>query len=323
LDPDRPELEQLKVELAQNPADLRTGFGLLQRVVQQAAALALHDGAGDEWKWWTRALDRNCRDHLGDLLFLAPWLTMAPQTAGRFSAALAQLDQVPTLRQVSELEQSLCPLLESALKQPTLEPASSHKPEEGAWLASWLSCLHEASTRARQRLLVLAALVRQSGEMAEMNFRFLFDPARELFSIGFNATENRLDASFYDLLASESRLCSYVAIAEGQVPQDHWFSLGRLLVAVHGGPVLASWSGSMFEYLMPLLVMPSYENTLLSQTCKGAVRQQIAYGRLRGIPWGISESGYNRTDIHLNFQYRAFGVPGLGLKRGLDRKSVV
>ena len=151
----------------------------------------------------------------------------------------------------------------------------------------------------------------------------MFDPARDLFSIGFNVTERRCDASFYDLLASEARLCSYVAIAQGQVPQDHWFSLGRLLVASRGEPVLASWSGSMFEYLMPLLVMPNYENTLLDQTCKGAVRQQIEYGQLRGVPWGISESGYNRTDVHLNYQYRAFGVPGLGLKRGLAEDLVI
>ena len=224
---------------------------------------------------------------------------------------------------MSELEQSLCPLLEAALQALSLEPASSRKPEEEARLAQWLRCLREASSRASQRILALETLARQSAEMAEMDFSFLFDPARELFSIGFNVTERRSDASFYDLLASEARLCSYVVIAQGQVSQDHWFSLGRLLVALRGDPVLASWSGSMFEYLMPLLVMPNYENTLLGQTCKGAVRQQIEYGQLRGVPWGVSESGYNRTDVHLNYQYRAFGVPGLGLKRGLAEDLVI
>ena len=110
---------------------------------------------------------------------------------------------------------------------------------------------------------------------------------------------------------------SFVAIAQGQVPQENWFALGRLLTTVGGEPILLSWSGSMFEYLMPLLVMPTYENTLLDQTCKAAVARQIEYGRQRGVPWGISESGYNTIDAHLNYQYRAFGVPGLGLKRGL------
>ena len=156
-----------------------------------------------------------------------------------------------------------------------------------------------------------------------MDFSFLFDPARNFFSIGFNVTENRRDQSFYDLLASEARLCSYVTIAQGQVPQDHWFSLGRLLVAPRGEPVLVSWSGSMFEHLMPLLVMPNYPNTLLDQACKAAVRQHIEYGESREVPWGISESGYNRTDAHENYQYRAFGVPGLGLKRGLAEDLVI
>src|ERR1043166_4596255 len=136
-----------------------------------------------------------------------------------------------------------------------------------------------------------------------MDFSFLFDQARDLFSIGFNVRENRRDQSFYDLLASEARLCSYVTIAQGQVPQDHWFSLGRLLVAPQGEPLLVSWSGSMFEYLMPILVMPTYENTLLDSTCRAAVEQQIKYGQSRSIPWGISESGYNRIDMNLNYQY--------------------
>ncbi len=176
---------------------------------------------------------------------------------------------------------------------------------------------------ARERLVTLEALAQQCDRFAAMDFSFLFDPARDLFAIGYNATDRRRDLSFFDLLASEARLCSYVAIAQGQVPQDHWFSLGRLLVASHGDPILVSWSGSMFEYLMPLLVMPSYENTLLDHTCIAAVRQQIAYGETRNVPWGISESGYHRTDVHQNYQYRAFGVPGLGLKRGLAHDLVI
>ena len=210
------------------------------------------------------------------------------------------------MREVAKFEQSLVPLL-----------------EEGPDRVELARCLREASDHARQRLLALETLAQQSDELAEFDFTFLFDPARELFSIGFNVAEGRCDISFYDLLASEARLGSYVAIALGQVPQDHWFSLGRLLVAARGEPLLVSWSGSMFEYLMPLLVMPNYEQTLLDHTCRAAVEHQIEYGKLRGVPWGISESGYNRTDVHLNFQYRAFGVPGLGLKRGLAEDLVI
>jgi cellobiose phosphorylase len=156
-----------------------------------------------------------------------------------------------------------------------------------------------------------------------MEYGFLFDEARHVLAIGYNVSERRRDASFYDLLASEARLCTFVGIAQGQLPQESWFALGRLLTTAGGEPILLSWSGSMFEYLMPLLVMPTYENTLLDQTYKAAVEQQIEYGRRRGVPWGISESCYNMVDVRLNYQYRAFGVPGLGLKRGLAEDLVI
>ncbi|MNX41132.1 N,N'-diacetylchitobiose phosphorylase [compost metagenome] len=136
-------------------------------------------------------------------------------------------------------------------------------------------------------------------------------------------TERRRDEGLYDLLASEARLCSFVAIAQGQLPQETWFALGRQLSTAAGGTVLLSWSGSMFEYLMPRLVMPSYAHTLLEQTCVSAVRAQIEYGDKLGIPWGMSESAYNLFDVGMNYQYRAFGVPGLGLKRGLADDVVV
>ena len=129
--------------------------------------------------------------------------------------------------------------------------------------------------------------------------------------------------AFYDLLASEARLASFVAISQGQLPQDHWFRLGRLLTTAGRRPALLSWSGSMFEYLMPMLVMPTFENTLLDETCRAAVERQIQYGRHRNVPWGISESGYAKTDAQLNYQYLAFGVPGLGFKRGLADDLVI
>ena len=145
-----------------------------------------------------------------------------------------------------------------------------------------------------------------------MDFGFLYNSTRDLFAIGYNVGDQRLDASFYDLLASEARLASFVVDRPGPVGQEHWFALGRLLTTTGGAPTLLSWSGSMFEYLMPLLVMPTYENTLLDQTYQAVVRRQIEYGRQRGVPWGMSESGYNTIDLHMNYQYRAFGVPGWG-----------
>src|SRR5258707_10332420 len=160
-----------------------------------------------------------------------------------------------------------------------------------------------------------------------MSFRFLYHPQRHLFAIGYRLPDadgpGRLDSSYYDLLASEARLASFIAIAKGDVPQNHWFHLGRLVVSVEGVPTLLSWSASMFEYLMPLLLMRTYPGTLLDATCRMAVKRQIAYGRERGVPWGISESAFNLTDRQGNYQYKAFGVPGLGFKRGLGNELVI
>jgi len=318
------ELAKLDAELMQTPSGLHAAFSLLGRATDQAATIAAGLVNENEIiKGWARTLKQNCEEQTEDLLYLAPWLGLpASIYSEQFGEKLAQLDQAPTLREVSKFEQTVCPLFEAAFQALPKETDKNRK-EKQQPLSKLLNALREASDHARQRLLALETLARQCDEMAAMDFTFLFDRERELFSIGFNVTERRLDSSYYDLLASEARLCSYVAIALGQIPQDHWFSLGRLLLASRGEPILVSWSGSMFEYLMPLLVMPNYENTLLDHTCKAAVQQQIDYGKLRGVPWGISESGYNRTDVHMNYQYRAFGVPGLGLKRGLAEDLVI
>jgi cellobiose phosphorylase len=181
----------------------------------------------------------------------------------------------------------------------------------------------ESFRPAKERIEAIARLAIEAGQFADMDYEFLFDKKKALFTIGYNASERRQDSSYYDLLASEARLATFVAIAQGHASQESWFALGRLLTSFGRDPVLISWSGSMFEYLMPLLVMPTYENTLLDQTYRAAVRKQIEYGEKRGVPWGISESGYNMIDVHLNYQYRSFGVPGLGFKRGLFEDLVI
>jgi cyclic beta-1,2-glucan synthetase len=158
---------------------------------------------------------------------------------------------------------------------------------------------------------------------SEMDFTFLYDERRKLFSIGFHTSASSFDNSYYDLLASEARLASYIAIAKGDVPVEHWFHLGRSLTSDRGIRALASWSGSMFEYLMPVLVTQSYPFTLLDQTYHGAVRRQILYGAERKTPWGVSESAYNMRDRNQVYQYRGFGVPDLALKRGLNKDLVV
>lgn len=178
-------------------------------------------------------------------------------------------------------------------------------------------------TWAAARVQELQRLAHIAGQLAQMDYDFLYTPAQQLLSIGYNVDDHRLDSGHYDLLASEARLGIFVAIAQGKLPQDSWFALGRTLTDTGAEPTLLSWSGSMFEYLMPDLVMPSYPQTLLSRSMRGAVQAQIRYGAARAVPWGVSESGYNTVDTRRNYQYRAFGVPGLGLKRGLGQDLVI
>jgi cyclic beta-1,2-glucan synthetase len=160
-----------------------------------------------------------------------------------------------------------------------------------------------------------------------MSFRFLMNPARQLFAIGFRLADDerpgRRDPAHYDLLASEARLASFLAIAKGDVPERHWFRLGRPTTSVRNTPVLLSWSATLFEYFMPLLLMRSYPETLLDESCHLVIHRQIDYAKAHGVPWGISESAYNLIDRHGDYQYKAFGIPGLGLKRGLGDEVVV
>ncbi len=195
-------------------------------------------------------------------------------------------------------------------------------------LGAWLEEVAEAASRSRwlagEQLERTERLIAQTEDLAsDMNMRFLYDPERKLFAIGYNVSERRMDTSFYDLLASEARLGSFVSIARGDVPVEHWVTMGRTYGLALGRRVLSSWSGTMFEYLMPLLLTRSYENSLLDAAVRAAITVQIEYGTKRGVPWGISEAAYAAVDANQTYQYQAFGVPGLGLKRGLEDDLVV
>ncbi len=302
------------------PATLVAARSCLVRLASGAAGLIAHVGGstGDtvenEATGWAQALVWQCRSVLDELSFLVPWIELQNPPAGFDEFPV--IAGIPTLRELAGLDAELSPAIARRLD-------GAAAPEERAWLTELGQLITQGSRRAAQRIEKIECLARQSGEMSNMEYDFLYDRACHLLAIGYDVGERRLDAGYYDLLASEARLCSFVAIAQGKLPQESWFALGRLLTGTGGEPVLLSWSGSMFEYLMPLLVMPTYENTLLDQTYKAAVAKQIEYGRQRGVPWGMSESGYNTVDVHLNYQYRAFGVPGLGLKRGLAEDLVI
>lgn len=237
---------------------------------------------------------------------------------------LEQIDPtIPTLREevlkripsLSELASgSLSKTMEPFFKRLEINPLLS-KLKESIQNAEWL---------AGEKLGLIREIIHEIHQQVEnTNMAFLYNKDRKLFAIGFQVDEMRLDTSHYDLLASEARISSLVAIAKEDVPLSHWWALGRPYGYVYGRQVLLSWGGTMFEYLMPLLFNKYYPDSLLGNACKEAVDCQIIYGQLRGIPWGISEAAYSEIDIRKTYQYKSFGVPGLGLKRGLEEDLVV
>ncbi len=302
------------------PATLAASRSALDRLATSASelvadmeAIALDADPESQTLWWARAFAVQCCDALDDLSHLAPWTGFfsSPDSLEDFP----DLEEIPTLRELAALENKLSPAIASQL--------DAASPEQSARLEEIQRLVTAGSLHAEARLAAIKGLALQCEPLARMEYDFLFDEKRHLLAIGYNVGEHRRDGGYYDLLASEARFASFVAIAQGQLPQESWFALGRLLTVAGGEPVLLSWSGSMFEYLMPMLVMPTYESTLLDQTCKAVVARQIAYGKKRHVPWGVSECGYNVVDVNLNYQYRAFGVPGLGLKRGLSEDLVI
>jgi cellobiose phosphorylase len=226
---------------------------------------------------------------------------------------------------------SLAPLFREIL--PMLDAEKADVPDLRE-IRYWLGELSEILARGADapfsedlRRALEDVSARADGFAGGMKFGFLYDPQRRLFSNGYRLADldgaGRLDGSYYDLMASEARLASFVAVAKGDVPQSHWFHLSRALISLKGRVTLVSWSASMFEYLMPLIFTKSYPDTLLDRSCRVAVQCQIDCVGDRGVPWGISESAYNLVDLQGNYQYKAFGVPGLGMKRGLRDELVV
>ena len=291
----------------------------------------------DELRWWTSSLLHEARNDVRDLNLLTPWSATATDALDALAARSDEvrvhwesittaLRRVPSLARIAEICDSA--LVQLAALRGTLQknPSESLVNRDAALieLDALTSAVEQGAQTAQafsSRLGKIAQICQQVFD--EMDFKFLLDPERKVFTIGYNVSEGRHDNSFYDLLASEARLASFIAIAKGDVPQEHWFRMGRQLTSIDRGRALISWTGTMFEYLMPLLIMRDYRETLLGQTYETIIHRQIEYGYERGVPWGISESAYGARDLQLNYQYGPFGVPGLGLKRGLIEDLVV
>ncbi len=258
-------------------------------------------------------LHHSLQDMQRGLGLFAPWLgrDIPPELHGCLPV------DMPTLGQANAVYESI---------KTALVHFKSHQQEEAA--REWCQYFEDDLTAAQ---MAVDSLLTEFQELADrsnaivtgMNFRFLFSERRQVFHIGYNASTEKLDPSYYDLLASEARIASLIAIAKGDVPHGHWQHLGRPVTKVEGRQVLLSWSGTMFEYLMPALFTKNYSGTFLSDSCYVALEAQVNYGAEKKVPWGISESGYLAFDINLNYQYQAFGVPVLGYKRDLPDDLVI
>jgi cyclic beta-1,2-glucan synthetase len=326
-----PELVRMKDLLHRDPTRLVDRIQIVSDMLSTALKLADHlrENAGLETgaAYWARQVERMCSARIDLIDRYLGWVEIIDEQQEWIESLdgdvrreiRSALQEAPSLRALASGDSDV----ERAID--FLTQAGEERPRD---VEGWLKRVGESISDAKRLAGELCAQAEAIGEQTrklsrEINMRFLYDPERRLFSIGFNLSQGRLDSSFYDLLASEARLGSFVAIARGDVPNEHWLSMHRPYGTIGGRMALLSWTGTMFEYLMPLLFQCTFSNSLLDAAVKEAVRTQIDYGRKRKVPWGISESAYGDLDLNKTYQYRAFGVPGLGLKRGLEEDLVI
>jgi cyclic beta-1,2-glucan synthetase len=325
-------LRDLPVGLAESAARLRRLTRDADTLVDISRTLTDERGEAEpsDLLVWAQAARATSASHQRDLDTIMPWashLEAAPTDPAHTSpdlvrAVTACFASAPTAADLPDRCQAAIAEL-TILRDATLRE-SSVRGDDITRIDELIVGLERSSVAAHVLVGRLLAITRVAKELLDaMQFGFLFDPSRKIFSIGYRVTDGGLDAGAYDLLASEARLASFIAIAKGDVPVSHWFQLGRPMTPVGLGSALVSWSGSMFEYLMPELVMHAPSGSLLAETSRLVVQRQISYGAEHGVPWGISESAYNVRDLDLTFQYSNFGVPGLGLERGLGEDLVV
>ena len=315
------EIDALDAALRGAPLNLSGIAQQQEDITRKIAALGAYtrthgvetnDGA--ELVIWIEAIGAAIKTHRRDFELLMPWANsrFAEPLVGEEIASL--LGTMPSLADLPRH----CDIVLEML---------THRREQsgsGESLDATIDALGKSIGAAQLTIHRLTTLADAAKSMAmAMEFGFMFDPDRQLLSIGYRCSDGALDSNFYDLLASEARLASFFAIAKGDLPAKHWFRLGRTLTPIDYGSGLISWSGSMFEYLMPSLVMRAPAGSLLEQSCRLAVRRQEEYGGELGVPWGMSESEFNARDIEQTYQYSSFGVPDLGYKRGLSDNVVI
>ncbi|MFO1019855.1 MAG: glucoamylase family protein [Planctomycetales bacterium] len=291
----------IKAPLSRQIQNVQKYAGLRETAYSTVLSLLVSQLEGLQWSY----------DHL------FPWL--APLATGRTNTSTGE-DLLAAIK--TEMEAPLT--LKRLVALPELLTSHVNRIPPTPELDRFVEMLQKAAGNAHDLERRLDYLSDRYESLAmEMDFRTVYNPQRRLFSVGYNKEDARLDRSHYDLLASESRLASLVAIAKGDVEHRHWFQLGRTLTVTCGEKSLLSWGGTMFEFLMPPLFMKDYPGSLLETSCRAAVKRQIEYGRQRKVPWGISESAFGAVATNSDYHYQSFGVPGLGLKRGLANDLVI
>jgi cyclic beta-1,2-glucan synthetase len=302
--------------------ELKLCADILQDMAQAFAA-ERDDADDSDVLAWATLLRDDIRSHSRDVDYLVPWINFAGKLS-KVTLSPAQLTDTSNFSHQLTVDTHLCDLSD-CYAQILVDMETSL---QNTLSVSELETISKVLRRAMNQVQALTKrLVNMTDQLdnlfQEMDFSFLYDSKSKLFAIGYAVNEGALDPNYYDMLASEARLSSFIAIAKRDVPSTHWFHLGRRVTRAAGGTVLLSWSGSMFEYLMPSLVMFTPRYSLLDQTCRLVIKQQIQYAKKQNVPWGISESAFNGRDFLFTYQYAAFGVPGLGMKRGLDEDLVI
>ena len=316
----------------------KDGWQELRRLLMSLTEVGLDARALRDLRIWSERVHHQLLSAQNELNMLLPWLSplsqppalftlpeTSPAIADAWQALLDVLPATPRLDEVPQVcEAGRARLAELQARLDDGAGPSGQVQEAHAWCVRLAQGLDSAQATAENLLKDCQRLAAQAEAYFQaMDFGFLFDPQRQVFHLGYDVAAGKLDSNHYDLLASEARIASLLAIAKGDVSQSHWLHLARPLTRVDGTRVLLSWNGSMFEYLMPSLLMWSYEGTIMDQSYRAVVHRQIGYAHRKGVPWGISESGYYAFDANMNYQYRGFGVPGLGFKRGLSEDLVI
>jgi cyclic beta-1,2-glucan synthetase len=273
---------------------------------------------GGESLYWNNKAKSNISKFLGEIQKITPWADMILDIGDKGEKITESLFAIANMTPFNRLSERIHFVMDM------IDSFGNENNQYREWADQMLELLSRGEMEAEKELNKIHDLQYRINKMVEdTDFKLVYDKDRELFSIGYDVERGELNNSYYDLLASEARAASFIAIAKGDVEAKHWFKLGRAMTLMGRSKGLVSWTGTMFEYFMPLLIMKNYPDTLLNQTYFGVIEGQKNYAKARKVPWGISESAFYYFDSALNYQYKAFGVPGIGLKRGLANELVI